>query len=127
MPSKIQTLRRQAFDRQHGRCWYCGVPTWLVSPAELPIASQRAAHRLRCTAEHLLAQCDGGRDLAANVVAACAHCNHTRHKRKIPPDPAAYRSEIRRRLGHGKWHPAWVFDLGAGPPPSDRQRALSGT
>ncbi len=108
MPSKIQTLRRLAFDHQHGRCWYCGVHMWLVSPAELPAATHAAAARLQCTAEHLLAQCDGGRDIASNIVAACAHCNRTRHKRKSPPDPEAYRAEIRRRVARGKWHPAWV-------------------
>jgi len=112
MPSKIQTLRRLAFDYQHGRCWYCGVHMWLASPAEIPGASPAAAARLQCTAEHLLARREGGRDIASNVVAACAHCNHTRHKRKRPPEPAAYRSEIRRRVGCGKWHPVWVSTLG---------------
>ena len=85
---------------------------YLASPAELPGASPTAAARLQCTAEHLVARREGGRDIASNVVAACAHCNHTRHKRKRPPDPAAYRSEIRRRVGCGKWHPAWVSTLG---------------
>lgn len=112
MPSKIRTLRRIAFDRQHGHCWYCGVQMWLESPAELARASPRAATRLQCTAEHLLARSEGGRDAVDNVVAACAHCNRTRHKRKNPPDPAAYRAEIARRVGRGKWHPAWVTALG---------------
>ncbi len=76
-PSKIQTLRCHAFDHQHGHCWNCGVHMWLTSPAELPGASPAAVARLQCTAEYLLAPRACGRDIASNVVAACAHCNHT--------------------------------------------------
>ena len=90
MPSKIKNLRLQAFQHQDGRCWYCNVHMWLSTPAELPGIPKRAARLLQCTAEHLIAQRDGGQDLANNVVAACAHCNHTRHKRKNPPPPNAY-------------------------------------
>lgn len=44
MQSKIQNLRFQAFPRQQGRCWYCGVQMWHKDPAELPdIPSKGAA------------------------------------------------------------------------------------
>lgn len=111
MPSRIQVLRRQAFHRQAGRCWYCSVQMWLISPDELArLVATSAAAQLRCTAEHLVAQRDGGSDAAKNIVAACAHCNHTRHKRKAPPEPETYRKEIRRRTKRGAWHPRWVFE-----------------
>jgi hypothetical protein len=41
-----------------------------------------------------------------------AHCNHTRHKRKRPPEPASYLAEIRRRVGRGGRHHPWVKRLG---------------
>lgn len=111
MPSRTQVLRRQAFHRQSGRCWYCSVRMWLASPKELSRPGAAAsAVKLRCTAEHLVAQCEGGGHTAQNIVAACAHCNHTRHKRKVPPAPDAYREEIRRRTRRGAWHPRWVFE-----------------
>ncbi len=112
MPTKIQNLRLRAFQQQHGRCWYCGVQMWHHDPAELPGIPVKSAWRLRCTAEHLLAQCDGGRDEASNVVAACAHCNHTRHKRKNPPEPNAFLVDIRMRVARGGWHFPWVRSLG---------------
>lgn len=114
MSSRLQSLRRQAFQRQGGRCYYCGVRMWLSSPGELPgpPRSEGATAKLRCTAEHLLPQADGGRDTLSNIAAACAHCNHTRHKRKRPPEPAVYRREIRRRVLRRRWHHRWVFEVG---------------
>ena len=120
MPSshRIQSLRRQAHERQAGRCYYCGVRMWLVSLEELPgVPTTAAAAKLRCTAEHLVAQAEGGRDTPANIAAACAHCNHTRHKRKVPPEPAAYRQQVRRRVERGAWHHPWVFSHGLLPCP----------
>jgi 5-methylcytosine-specific restriction endonuclease McrA len=114
MPSRIQTLRRQAFQRQQGCCFYCSVAMWLKSPSELPGCPTELVRcaRLRCTAEHLSARSEGGRDSAENIVAACAHCNHTRHKRKRPPQPSAYREEVRDRVLRGAWHDRWVYHRG---------------
>jgi 5-methylcytosine-specific restriction endonuclease McrA len=112
--SRIRSLRRQACARQGWRCVYCDAPIWLQSPYELPLPaleprpSRRAAEKLRCTAEHLTPKGQGGADSASNVAAACSHCNQTRHKRKLPPEPGRYRAEVRRRMGQGKWHDAWV-------------------
>lgn len=114
--NRIQALRRQAFKSQSGCCYYCGVCMWLNSPEELPgvsrTAAAAAAAKLRCTAEHLVAQSEGGHDTLANIAAACAHCNHTRHKRKCPPEPAVYREQVQRRVRRGAWHLPWVFELG---------------
>jgi len=114
MPSRIQTRRRQAFQRQHGRCFYCSVAMWLMSPTELAgdMAEHPAYARLRCTAEHLVARCDGGGNGSENIVAACAHCNATRHKRKRPPAPSAYRNEVQARVRRGAWHQPWVHQRG---------------
>ena len=114
MPSRIQTLRRQAFQRQQGRCFYCSVAMWLTSPSELPGAATdcRGYARLRCTAEHLVARSEGGRDSSENIVAACAHCNSTRHKRKRPPQPAVYRDAVLARVRRGAWHHSWVHERG---------------
>lgn len=113
MPTKLQSLRRQAFEREGGRCYYCGVRMWLVSPDELPATPRSAGSvaKLQCTAEHLVPRSEGGRDTLANIAAACAHCNHTRHKRKQPPPPAVYREQVHRRVERGSWHDRWVFDL----------------
>ena len=129
MPSRnrIKSLRQQAYDRQGGLCFYCGVPMWLNFPAELTGPKcAAAATRLRCTAEHLEPQSEGGPDTASNIAAACAHCNHTRHKRKEPPGPARYREEVRRRVARGGWHVRWVFESGLlhGTPPRELSGAL---
>jgi 5-methylcytosine-specific restriction endonuclease McrA len=95
MPScnRIPLLRRQASNRQGGFCYYCDVRMWLASPEELGLLKGSAnARRLQCTAEHLVPRADGGRLSATNIVAACAHCNHTRHKQK--------RLLSRRSIGH---------------------------
>ncbi len=114
MPSKIQIYRRQAFQRQQGRCFYCSVSMWLLSPTELTgsTAEHPAYARLRCTAEHLVARCDGGGNSSGNIVAACAHCNATRHKRKRPPVPCVYRKQVLARVRRGGWHHPWVYRHG---------------
>lgn len=114
MPTRIQIHRHRAFLAQTKRCFYCRVSMWLASPNELPCTRlpSKAAALLKCTAEHLVPQCEGGRHTAQNIAAACAHCNHTRHKRKRPPPPQAYLAEVRRRVAQGKWHQPWVFERG---------------
>lgn len=104
MPTQLHRSRQLAFDRQGGRCYYCG-----VSMAPPGSAGPRS---LQCTAEHLLPRNEGGGDDPANIVAACAHCNQTRHKRRVPPLPEVYREAIRKRLDRGGWHPRWVYQQG---------------
>lgn len=115
MPScnRISFLRRQAFNRQSGFCYYCDVRMWLSSPEELGLTERSAAaRRLQCTAEHLVPRSDGGRNSVTNIVAACAHCNHTRHRLKRPPEPPQYRAKVRGRVALGGWHHPWVFARG---------------
>lgn len=67
--------------------------------------TKKYAARFKCTAEHLLARCDGGKDQEHNIVAACIFCNSKRHQRKTPLVPPEYRAHIQKRLQKGKWHP----------------------
>lgn len=115
MPSshRIKSLRRQAFKRQGGLCCYCGARMWLSSPDELPCPlPSSAAARLKCTAEHLVPRSEGGTNTPANIVAACAHCNHTRHKRNVPPSPSVYRQQVTKRVQAGSWHYRWMHAAG---------------
>ena len=86
--TKLKKLRDEAYNRQGGHCWYCGRPM-------LAAVDKRPT---RCTAEHLLARCEGGRDVTQNVVAACWLCNSRRHRRKRPLTPEAYLKYVRGRL-----------------------------
>jgi len=61
------------------------------------------ANLLRCTAEHLLARTDGGKDQADNIVAAHLWCNRKRHARKLAPTPREYRHLVQQRLSKGRW------------------------
>lgn len=112
--NQIQVYRRRAFEQQGGRCYYCGVRMWLVSPDDLPAVrrSPAALALLRCTAEHLVAQCDGGRHTASNIAAACARCNHTRHQLQKPPEPRAYRKLVAKQVAKRGWHRRWVYEAG---------------
>lgn len=102
----LKTLRTRSFHAQQGLCYYCRAPMWLCSPDELGLRPRSAAP-FRCTAEHLLARQDGGKDVADNVVAACHLCNLRRHKRPTPaPSPDAYRVRVQRCMAKGTWHPA---------------------
>ena len=76
--------RNIAFKNQSGRCYYCGAPMWQNDTCEefarLYGISTKKAKRLQCTAEHLIAQCDGGKHTQENIVAACLWCNRRRHQ-----------------------------------------------
>ena len=90
MPN-LKRLRAHAFSNQGGLCYYCNAPMWESSPAELPdLGRTPFARALRCTAEHLQAREDGGRNTRNNIVPACWHCNSLRHRRKRPLAPERY-------------------------------------
>ena len=81
---RIVSLRKLAFVKQAGRCYYCDIPmTPSANGAPRP-------HWRSCTAEHLVARQDGGEDSAENVVAACHYCNRRRHARPHPLSAAEY-------------------------------------
>jgi len=73
--------------------------------------SAAAAARFQCTAEHLIARCDGGSNSKSNIVAACVKCNNIRHQRKSPPDALDYKADIQKRLRRGKWLPELLHHL----------------
>jgi hypothetical protein len=73
--------------------------------------SKREAKRFQSTAEHLIARAEGGKATAGNIAAACAFCNHTRHRAKNPKSPELFEAHVRRRIAHGKWHGARLLAL----------------
>ena len=97
MSKPLQQSRQLAFNRQGGKCFYCGFPMCLNGQSGPP--------QLRCTAEHLKARSDG----PSNIVAACWHCNYTRHKCNHPLDPQSYQAKVRRRLERGGWFPQSIL------------------
>lgn len=104
---KTRSAKNSAFVKQESHCFYCGVQMWLKDNkqyiAEFGL-TKREAMRFQCTAEHLVARCDGGSDAPDNVVAACKFCNQTRHRRKCPPTHHAYKEYVCNRLAMGRWH-----------------------
>ena len=111
MSSRLAKLRRSAFLAQSGCCFYCGLPMWEDDPelfAQTLGLTLRQVQKLRSTAEHLQARCDGGLDHRSNIVAACAHCNQKRHVgRKVARSWAEHKAWVQRRLSAGAW-----FDKG---------------
>jgi 5-methylcytosine-specific restriction endonuclease McrA len=84
---------------------------WEKNPTEFISShgiSKRLARLCQCTAEHLIARQDGGRNVKQNIVAACAYCNQGRHKKKMAPSPEAMRQDVQWRLSRGLWN-SFVF------------------
>lgn len=108
MPMKrLAVIRSAAFQRQQGRCFYCNCPMWQHSPDQFAADYRltiRQAMSYQCTAEHLQARQDGGKDSAKNIAAACWFCNVRRHRFKSAPSPQEYRRAIQRRLAEGSLH-----------------------
>lgn len=99
--------RHSAFISQNCRCYYCGFEMWETNPAQFAakhnITTEQAS-RFQCTAEHLTARQDGGTNVKQNIVAACKHCNHTRHRMRPAPSPEVLRRAIAKQLANGSWH-----------------------
>jgi hypothetical protein len=116
MPN-LRLPRKIAFNRQSGCCFYCKLPMWIEDPeafARKYGMRKRRARLFQATAEHLIARCDGGTDVPANIVAACAYCNGRRHRPKVPLDPVAYGLRVCKQLAAGKWH-GWRWASPAQP------------
>ncbi len=114
MSNPIAKLRLNAFRKQAGLCHYCKSPMWLNLQeefAEKNSISIKEAARFQCTAEHLIARCEGGNNKKNNIVAACIFCNKLRHQRKRPQVPSIYKKYIQKRLNQGKWHPRQLQHL----------------
>ncbi|WP_349681626.1 HNH endonuclease [Pseudomonas sp. UBA6323] len=106
--SNLQKLRKSAFMQQNGKCCYCSFHMWLDSAesfAKLHGITTKQARHFQCTAEHLHARQDGGRDVRENIAAACIRCNQLRHQRKKPMAPEQYQQHVISRVHKGGWHP----------------------
>ena len=107
----LSRSRQSAYIAQGGKCYYCGYAMWLLSRVEVtqPYGiTKKQANRLKCTAEYLIPRSEGGNDLPANIVAACLHCNTTRHKQKTPLNADNYLGMVRSRIVKGSWHLAEI-------------------
>ena len=94
---KIIHLRRRAAKRQGKHCYYC--------ERQMGVLPQ-----LSCTAEHLQAQSENGKDSKANIVAACKFCNAMRHRLFPRLAVERYAATVRTLVQKGQWHekhPAW--------------------
>ncbi|WP_277374865.1 HNH endonuclease [Pseudomonas sp. AA-38] len=81
---------------------------WLDSAESFAIQhgiTVKQARHFQCTAEHLQARQDGGRDVPGNIAAACIRCNQLRHKRKKPMPAEKYLQHVVKRVSKGGWHP----------------------
>jgi 5-methylcytosine-specific restriction endonuclease McrA len=113
MSKTVQKNRLNAFIKQNGRCYYCGSLMWMENPQEFAKThsiSLKNAKQLLCTAEHVIAKCDGGTNSNENIVASCRHCNKTRHRRKNPPDSQKYKKQVQERVAQKKWHTKQIID-----------------
>ena len=107
MPKTLIKIRLKSFNLQQGRCVYCELPMWLDDPkafAKKYKITTKQAKLFQCTAEHLKAKQDGGKDRESNIVAACHYCNQKRHSRNSPKDPITYKQYVTNRLEKGKWN-----------------------
>jgi hypothetical protein len=110
-PKKLQRLRHEAYIRQDCRCFYCTLPIWEGDPTEFTtrfgIALRKAKH-LQCTAEHLVAQQDGGGETLGNIAAACLWCNRMRHwkRQEKAPGPEKYKTRVFQLIAKRRWHSA---------------------
>lgn len=107
---KLRKLRQSAAIQQNHLCFYCCFPMW-HHDSEVFSRDHRLPKRftkyLQCTAEHLVARQNNGTDAADNIVAACFWCNSMRHQGRShkAPEARAYRSNVKRLVSMGRWHP----------------------
>lgn len=100
--------RKCAFDAQGRRCYYCKCLMWHGHEGRKfrrrHSLTKKQARKLRCTAEHLRARCDGGGNAASNIVAACLRCNGGRHQQKKALEPNAFLDFVEQQVVVGEWH-----------------------
>ncbi len=92
--SSVPLTRRALFARDRGRCGYCGAPA--------------------STVDHVVPRSRGGRHEWANVVVACARCNHVKADRTVSElgwrlrcRPHAPVGAAWRVAGTGREDPSW--------------------
>jgi 5-methylcytosine-specific restriction endonuclease McrA len=115
---KLRRFRKVAARKQQHRCWYCAAPMWTRNPAQF---AERHGLRLedcghfQCTAEHMVARRDGGAEIR-NIVAACRHCNITRHEAETPLPAEQYREHVQRHVAEVRWITAALLQSANLPP-----------
>ena len=115
MANRIQSNRLKAAEKQGYVCFYCRFPVWeplreaIDEFAERVGLTLRQSAFLRCTAEHLIARQDGGKDSDENIAAACLTCNRRRHQRKRAPAAEGFVSFVQSRVKARKWHAVSFF------------------
>ena len=83
---KLRRFRKVAARKQRHRCHYCDAPMWTKNAwayAEQHGLRLEDCVHFQCTAAHVIARRDGGVEVR-NIVAACRHCNLTRHETENP-------------------------------------------
>lgn len=108
MSTKVKKYRERAFRAQKGHCYYCRCRMWDSEGWEAfrkeHSLTPGQAKQLRCTAEHVVARSERGRDVAQNIVAACLYCNRGRHARRTPKASQDFAAYVRERLSAIRWH-----------------------
>ncbi len=105
-----RTLRRQLWDHQGGRCFYCGVPTELNASC----SSDRLA-----TLDHRIPRSAGG-GRGANLVIACLRCNQLKGDLPEATFRARLYAWLRTTWGRAEMQQAWDELRGA----RERLRAI---
>lgn len=112
----LKKIRQSAFTRQNGKCYYCGFCMWQDSAesfAKRHGISVKQARHFQCTAEHLIARQDGGRDVGWNIAAACIRCNQLRHRQKKKAmQPEQYQRHVQKLVKKGVWHSVTSLAIG---------------
>lgn len=85
---KIKRLRTAAYNRQQGRCFWCGRLMLIKTHQDAPLEPRR------CTADRRVSKLDGGRTNAENIVAACLECNNSRRWQRIRASDEINRSGV---------------------------------
>jgi 5-methylcytosine-specific restriction endonuclease McrA len=102
---KLRRFRKVAARRQQHRCHYCDAPMWTKIAwafAERHGLRLEDCVHFQCTAEHVIARRDGGVEVR-NIVAACRHCNLTRHETAHPLPAEVYREHVRSNVAESRW------------------------
>lgn len=97
MSARHRRIRKLAIadaERRGWLCFYCG----------------KTLTRETTTADHIIATVNGGTDEAANIVASCARCNHTKADGLMSEDVGLKRAAIHRTMGSAASHPlGWWY------------------
>lgn len=89
---KIIHLRLKAAKKQSRHCYYCNCLMTNRQP------------QLSCTAEHLVARSNHGKNSSSNIVAACKFCNVMRHRQFANLSPLEYAAAVKELVNGNRWH-----------------------